>query len=579
MPLPPLSPAVAGLTAYRVPRHPAPLELLLDGIGGLPSPPDAFAALSDADAEALVRGYPDDGALRARLAERHGVSEDRVLVTAGADDALDRACRAFLAPGRSLVLPWPSFEMIPRYARWAGAEVREVPWSAAEWPLDAVCAAADPTTTVVACVSPNNPTGAVVTETQLRALREALPGVLVLVDLAYVEFADADPTAAALELGNAVVFRTLSKAWGLAGLRVGYALGPPEAIAAMKAAGNPYPVSGPSLRLAEARLFDGAARVAAYVRDVRSARARLTGVLRELGLDASDSQANFVFARCGTPERALWLRDGLAGLGIGVRAWPGHALLGDAVRISVPADPAEVARLEAGLRAVLAPEALLWDADGVLVDVSASYRAAILATAHAFGADVTAADVAAAKAVGDANNDWVLTQRLCARRGVEVPLAEVTARFEALYQGTPDAPGLKHTERARIDDATLARIASPPGRPPLRMAMVTGRPRRDCDELLAREGWTARFEATVVMGECAPKPDPAPVRLALARLGVRSAWMLGDTVDDVRAARAAGVVPLGVVAPGEDVAEATERLLRAGAARVLVRPEDVGGLG
>lgn len=572
MPLPPLSPQVAGLTAYSVPRHPAPLDVLLDGIGGLPSPADTFDALRDADPDALVRGYPDARALTAHIAALHGVAPERVLVTAGADDALDRACSAYLAPGRSIVLPWPSFEMIPRYARWAGAEVREVSWPGEEWPLAEVLAACDATTTIVACVTPNNPSGAVVTPNQLRALAAARPDTLILVDHAYVEFADTDLTHVALELPNAVVFRTLSKAWGLAGLRVGYALGAPEAITALRAAGNPYPVSGPSLWLAERRLAEGGERVAAYIAEVRATRDGLADTLRLLGLDVARSQANFIFARCGTAERALWLRDGLAGLGIGIRAWPGHPLLGDAVRISVPGDAAERARLEAGLRAVLAPEALLFDADGVLVDVSGSYRAAILATAHSFGADVTEADVARAKAVGDANNDWVLTQRLCKARGIDVPLDEVTARFEALYQGTDDAPGLKRTEIARIDRATLDRFAAPPGRAPRRLAVVTGRPRRDCDELLTREGWTDRFEVTVVMGETAPKPDPAPVRLALQRLRLHRAWMFGDTVDDIRAARAAGVVPIGIVAPGEDVAVATERLLRAGAAKVFANP-------
>lgn len=564
MPLPRPSPAVAGLAPYRVPRHPAPLDLLLDGIGGLPSPPDLFARLADADPDALVRNYPDTGPLAARLAADLGVAADRVLVTAGADDALDRACRAYLAPGRSLVLPAPTFEMIPRYARWAGAEVREVPWPAGDWPLDAVVAAVDATTTLVAVVSPNNPTGQVITGAALRALSAALPDVLLLVDLAYVEFADDDLTSVVTTLPNAVAFRTTSKAWGLAGLRVGYAVGPAEVIAALRVAGNPYPVSGPSLHLAAARLDDAAAS-AAYVARVRADRDTLTAAMRALGLDAQRSQANFVFAR--TP-RAGWLRDGMAGLGIGVRAWPGHPTLGDAVRINVPGDAAADARLHHALRSVLAPEAILFDVDGVLVDVSGSYREAIRRTAAHFGEDVTGADIAAAKARGNANNDWVLTRALLADRGVDAPLSDVTAVFERLYQGDGDHPGLKTTERARFTRAQLERLRA---RRPL--ALVTGRPRRDAMEFIAREGWTDLFDVAVVMGETAPKPDPAPVRAALARLGVRTAWMIGDTVDDVRAARAAGVVPLGMVAPGEDPARVAPLLLAAGAARVIEAPD------
>jgi HAD superfamily phosphatase len=202
--------------------------------------------------------------------------------------------------------------------------------------------------------------------------------------------------------------------------------------------------------------------------------------------------------------------------------------------------------------------------DGVLVDVSGSYRAAIVATCARFGVAVTGDDIAAIKAAGNANNDWVVTHRLLGGRGVDVPLADVTEAFEALYQGTPEQPGLKATERPLIDAATLARWAA---RRPL--AVVTGRPRRDADAWLQLQGCSRLFAAVVCMEDGPLKPDPFPVREALRRLGVSRAWMLGDTPDDARAARAAGVVPIGVVAPGEAVDRATATLLGAGAARVL----------
>lgn len=567
MPLPSLSPAVAGMVAYSVPRHPAPLDLLLDGIGGLPSPPDLFMRLQDADPDALVRSYPDARVLSDRLADQLGLPRARVLVTAGGDDALDRACRAFLCPGRSIVLPVPTFEMIPRYARWAGATIREVPWPGGDWPFDAVLAAVDDTTTLVAVVSPNNPTGQVVTAERLRALSAALPDVLLLVDLAYVEFADEDLTSVVAELPNAVAFRTMSKAWGLAGLRVGYAVGPEPVIAALRVAGNPYPVSGPSLHLAAKRLDHDQDSSAAYVASVRAERDGLTALLRGLGVDAQRSQANFVFARS---PRADWLRDGLAGLGIGVRGWPGHETLADAVRVNIPGDAATTARLHHAVKAVLRPDALLFDVDGVLVDVSSSYREAIRQTVAHFGVQLGPGDIAAAKAAGNANNDWVLTQSLLSARGLDVPLESVVAVFERLYQGDTAGTGLKHTERARFTLQQLQRL-----RARLPLALVTGRPHRDASELVEREGWSGLFDAMVVMGETAPKPDPAPVRAALERLGVHTAWMVGDTVDDVRAARAAGVVPIGMVAPAEDPARATPLLLRAGAARVIASAEEL----
>lgn len=561
MPLPEPSPAIRDLTAYRVPRHPAPLDLHLDGNEGLSAPADLLACLADADADTVVRRYPSPKGLEAVLAGRLGVAPGRVIATCGGDDALDRCCRALLAPGRRIVLPEPSFEMIRRYATWAGATIASVPWPGGPYPVDAVLEAVDDATTLVSVVTPNNPTGAVATADDLRRLAEGAPHAVLLVDLAYGEFADEDLTAAALALPNAVVFRTLSKAWGLAGLRIGYAAGPARLVDWMRAAGNPYVISGPSLHLAAHRLRTAQPEVDAFVARVRQERAALEALLAAHGFDVEPSQANFVFARS---PRAGWVRAACAGLGIGLRGWPGHPELDDALRITCPGDDAAFQRLVDALDTALAPEALLLDVDGVIADVSGSYRQAILDTAASFGVPLTRDDVSEAKAEGDANNDWILTRRLLARAGVDAPLDEVTARFERLYQGTEAVPGLKARERLLLDADTLARWAA--DRP---IAAVTGRPRADAAWFLGHHGVAASFRTAVCMEDGPAKPDPAPVHEALHRLGVARAWMVGDTVDDVRAARAAGVVPVGVVAPGEDRRAVEPVLLAAGAAVVL----------
>lgn len=555
----PIRPAarVAGVTAYRVPRHPAPVDLDLRGNEG--AVPDA-ALLQTLSGEDVLRRYPDAGPVRRRLAARFGVAEDRVLVTAGGDDALDRLCRAVLEPGRTLLLPTPGFEMTRRYAGLAGAEVVELPWPGEAFPEAELLQALGPDTGLVALTSPNNPTGAVIPWPQVARICAAAAevGAVVLLDLAYVEFAAEDPTDRALAFDNVVVVRTVSKAWGLAGIRVGFALGPAEVLSWMAAAGAPYAVSAPSLALAAAALDAGDAEMRAFSAAVCGVRVALAGALQAAGCEVVPSEANFVFARS---PRAAWLADGLAGLGIGVRTFPGKVGLEDALRIAVPPTDAGRARLLAGLGAVARPEAVLFDMDGVLVDVSRSYRAAIVAAAAAFGVEVGPADIRRIKAAGDANNDWIVSQRLIAAAGVPASLGDVTAAFEAAYQGTADAPGLWTQELLLATDALLDALA---GR--VRLGVVTGRPRRDAERLLAAAGWTDRFEVVVCMEDGPAKPDPAPVRTALAAMGVTRAWMVGDTPDDIRAARGAGVVPLGIRAPGDTDAAS---LSSAGAARVL----------
>jgi histidinol-phosphate aminotransferase len=345
-PFPRPVPALAGTPPYRLLRPAGMLDLYLDANEGSQPGPDLLAAGFDPD---LLRHYPDAGPLTRRIAERLGVGPEQVLVTDGSNDALDRACRAVLCPGREMVAPVPTFEMLLRYARLTGAEVREVPWLQGPWPLEEVMTAAGPKTAAVAFVTPNNPTGAAATADDLRRLSEALPGVLIIADLAYTEFAERDLTPEVLAIPNALLVRTLSKAWGLAGVRVGYAAGPAEVIGWLRTAGQNYPVGGMALEIAARRLGEEAA-VADFIARVRREREQLTERLRELGAEPLPSQANFVLVRL--PD-AAGIQTALAGEGIAVRAWPGDERLGAYLRLTCPGDDGMFARLERALTEVL----------------------------------------------------------------------------------------------------------------------------------------------------------------------------------------------------------------------------------
>lgn len=213
-------------------------------------------------------------------------------------------------------------------------------------------------------------------------------------------------------------------------------------------------------------------------------------------------------------------------------------------------------------------ECLIFDMDGVLVDVSQSYRTAIVETAKHFGAPITGEDVAAAKAAGNANNDWKLTHRLILEKGTRDPkpsLEEVTAEFERRYQGEGGKAGLNSLERFLPSRPLLQKLAE---KYPL--ALVTGRPRKpDAETALRVFGLEGLFKAVVCMEDAPAKPDPAPVRLALERLGCKTGIMFGDTVDDARAAVSAGIKAVGVVAPGHSRESDTALLTAAGASTVL----------
>jgi histidinol-phosphate aminotransferase len=346
---------LAEVSVYAPPSAGYPIDLKLDANeGAVPAvSPDELAGVLRAE---TLRLYPSATGLEAALARRWGISADRVLVTAGGDEAIDRLCRAVLGPGREIVVPEPTFEMIGRYARLAGARVVPVVWPGAVFPIDSVLASVRAETGVVAVVSPNNPTGAVVDAEDLRRVVRASErsGAIVLLDAAYGEFADHDLTPDALAHENVVVVRTFSKAFGLAGLRVGYAVGGGPVIRAMRASGGPYSVSSLSLAAARVALEREAMFIPGVVQRVVRERAELTALLSRAGARALASQGNFVLAEFADAER-VW--RGLAALGIGVRRFSPESGLPRALRITCPGEPESFARLCRGLAQVFADTA------------------------------------------------------------------------------------------------------------------------------------------------------------------------------------------------------------------------------
>jgi HAD superfamily hydrolase (TIGR01548 family) len=221
------------------------------------------------------------------------------------------------------------------------------------------------------------------------------------------------------------------------------------------------------------------------------------------------------------------------------------------------------------------PKALIFDIDDTLVDTTPSYRGAIIETARHFGATVSIGDVAATKAAGDANNDWVLTRDLMAKRGIDISLEEVTRVFETLYQGTDTVAGLKTLETLLLERETILALGE---RYP--MAIVTGRPRKDALDFVAQHQLTGIFVDIVTMDDGPLKPDPFPVKKALAALGQTDTcrsdiWMIGDTPDDIRSAVAAGIDAIGVIAPSDSPGEARAAMLAAGARMVLDRTTEL----
>ena len=306
-------------------------ELGLDSVvklasneGPWPPFPEAIEAMRDAAGE--QRLYPDPGAwaLRDSLAGATGLDADRIMVGAGIDGLIANVCRAVLDPGDELVMGWPSFVQWRSAARVQGASVRTVALTAdGRYDLEALLAAITPTTKLAVVVSPNNPTGGAVGADDLAAFLDAVPGhVLPLLDEAYFEYLPAgghDGASLIRDGRRLAVFRTFSKAYGLAGLRVGYVLGPPALLAGLAKVRNAFDVTGPAQAAARASLRGAAKHLPARMAEIGAERAMLASGLTALGLEPLPSAANFLLVSLGDPGRAAEIADALLALGVIVR--------------------------------------------------------------------------------------------------------------------------------------------------------------------------------------------------------------------------------------------------------------------
>jgi histidinol-phosphate aminotransferase len=322
-----------------------------------PTPPHPKVVEAVAAAAGLMNRYPDPDAtlLRRRLAERYETEPARVAVGNGSCEILLAAADALCEPGAEIVYAWPAFSMYPYLPALTGAREVRVPLAEGDvHDLEAMAAEVTAATQLLIVCNPNNPTSTHVPAAEIAAFCERIPPhVTVILDEAYVEFQTHDDPDATLDLladfPNVVVLRTFSKCYGLAGLRVGYAIGSPKFRAAVDAVRQPFSVNA----LAQAAGAEAILHQDDVLRRVEAtivARLTVEEGLAALGLRTADTHANFSWIDLGDADEAAVIA-GLAEREIAVR--PGKALGGPGhIRVSY-GTPAENERFLRGLSELL----------------------------------------------------------------------------------------------------------------------------------------------------------------------------------------------------------------------------------
>jgi len=304
-----------------------------------PPSPKVLEAIRQAGGDRL-RKYPDPVADEARdtIAALFDVRRENVLCGNGSDDLLSIAVRAFVDPGQAIATPDPTYSLYETLVQLQDARLEEHACGddfAA--PVDALAGSSAP---LVIVANPNAPTGVPVATADLERIARGIRGVL-LVDEAYVDFADADAMRLARSEPNVLVMRTLSKSYSLAGLRFGFMVAPSELVDGLMKVKDSYNCDLLSIVAARAALEDQQ-WMRANVQKIRSERSRLTEALRRLGFTVLESQANFVLARPPDGD-ARHIYEQLKARGVLVRYF-NRPRIDDYVRITV-GTPGEIDRL------------------------------------------------------------------------------------------------------------------------------------------------------------------------------------------------------------------------------------------
>lgn len=318
-----------GVPLYDPKRAPVDLDLT-DNTNLWGVPPTAERTLRETPVARVTR-YPSLYAaeLKEALAGFVGATADRLVTGCGSDDILDSAMRAFGEPGSIVAGSEPSFAMIPIFAQMNGLQYVGITERTDHQPdLDALLAAKP---RILYLCSPNNPTGALLSrETLERAVREA-PGV-VFIDEAYAEFSGISAVDLAMRVDNLLVIRTMSKAFGLAGLRIGYGIGSPALVRDVEKSRGPYKLSAVAEQMALAALRHDMAWVREHVALAVTNRERLAEALRVRGFAPLPSHANYV---CVPVANAVAVGQALRARGVAARPFAALPHVGDTLRISV----------------------------------------------------------------------------------------------------------------------------------------------------------------------------------------------------------------------------------------------------
>jgi histidinol-phosphate aminotransferase len=503
----------------------------------------------------LLTAYPEYDRFLEAIAQAWNVPTDRLLLTNASDEALFVIAFTFIEPGQdTAITAAPTFALIPHYLKLVQSKLIEVPITDdLEYDTPAIEAQLRQGVKLAMFASPDNPVGCLLPLDKVRDWCARFPETLFVMDEAYAEFSGVSALPLVDEFANLLVTRTFSKAWGLAGLRLGAIIGRPELIDYLKRVRSPYSVNAYALHMA-IRMLPRYDEIKAEAQVVMQRKARIVETVRNRGYRVVAGHANFFMMAVGFEAKAFceFFRE----RGILLRDRSSMHKLEGMVRISTGSE-AEMQQFLDVLDAWRQSRALIFDMDGTLVDTSASFDATVAAMVEKYsGQPLQNGELKALRGEGGFNDDWDATVELLRRRGVQKTYDEISIEATALYLSL--AP---QTETWLVPPETLGELKRRH-----RLAVATGRFRSEYDPIW-KDRFNPLFEQVVCQDDCPAaqkKPQPDLLLAALQKMGATGGVYVGNSVDDMQAAKAAGLRRIAVTTTHD------AELLRAAGAEVII---------
>ncbi len=501
--------------------------------------------------------YPNRTELENQMATDMGLPIDSVMLCNGGDESIELLYKNCKLNNQSLLVPEPCFSQYTHnQIVWQNETIFTAASDDLTIDVDALKANIKANQWVI-LTRPNNPTGEYLSTDVLIDLISTAQnnGAWVFLDEAYIEFACENEPFEYTRFSNLVVLRTFSKAFGLAGARIGYIFGEPEMIEKFRKIAMPFNVSRANLQLASAA-WQARDEIKGYCQSIARNRQHVEQLLRNSGLEPCASRGNFLLFETTFEKKTLFSRV-MAKFGIQIKTELGG--LPNAVRLTIPEN---MDLFNQALQLILKPQLLAFDMDGVLIDTSQSYDQCIIETVDVLtGKAVSQSDIEIVRAQGGFNNDWILAAELIKQQGVEIAYEKVVETFQKLYLGDGSNEGLFSQER----DLLLEPLKQQVFNSRQATAIVTGRPKMEAEQGVNQLAIKPNY---MISADDVNQQKPSPEGLlgVMAAGQFKRAWFCGDTVDDMQAGTEAGCVCIGI---GAMTPEAIENLYQAGADVVL----------